>query len=92
MARRSRYVAYVKAVRRAEKKESKDAKPKEHPLEYKEHKLLEGEISSAVNVKEGCRFRERCSRFKEGLCSERTPKLKKIGPDHYVACHYPLIG
>ena len=69
-----------------------DAKPKEHPLEYKAHMLLEGEISSAVNVKEGCRFRERCSRFKEGLCSERTPKLKKIGPDHYVACHYPLIG
>ena len=66
------------------------AKPKEHPLEEKEHKLLEGEIPSAVNVKEGCRFRERCSRYKEGLCSERTPKLKKVGEDHYVACHYPL--
>lgn len=67
------------------------AKPKEHPLEVKEHELLEGEIPSAVNVKEGCRFRERCPRFKEGLCSERTPKLKKVGADHYVACHYPLI-
>ncbi|MCR4903393.1 MAG: ABC transporter ATP-binding protein [Butyrivibrio sp.] len=68
------------------------AKPKEHPLEVKEHELLEGEIPSAVNVKEGCRFRERCPRFREGLCSERTPKLKKIGNDHYVACHYPLIS
>ena len=66
------------------------AKPTEHPLEKKERELLEGEIPNAINVKEGCRFRERCPRFREGLCSERTPKLKNMGNGHYVACHYPL--
>ncbi len=66
------------------------AKPKEHPLEEKERILLEGEVPNAINVKEGCRFANRCPRFKEGLCSERTPKLKHVGGGHYVACHYPI--
>lgn len=66
------------------------AKPKEHPLEEKERVLLEGDIPNAINVKEGCRFAERCSRYKEGLCDHRTPKLKDIGDGHYVACHYAL--
>lgn len=66
------------------------AKPKEHPAEEKEHILLEGEIPTAINVKEGCRFSGRCPRFREGLCSERTPKLRNMGAGHYVACHYPL--
>lgn len=66
------------------------AKPKEHPLEKKERILLEGEIPNAINVKEGCRFANRCPRFKEGLCSNRTPKLRNMGGGHYVACHYPI--
>ncbi|HJA66559.1 oligopeptide ABC transporter ATP-binding protein [Lachnoclostridium sp. An169] len=66
------------------------AKPKEHPLEKKERILLEGEIPNAINVQEGCRFANRCPRFKEGLCSNRTPKLKNMGGGHYVACHYPI--
>ncbi len=66
------------------------AKPKEHPLEEKNRILLEGEIPNAINVKEGCRFANRCPRYKEGLCSNRTPKLKHVGGGHYVACHYPI--
>lgn len=66
------------------------AKPKEHPLEKKERILLKGEIPNAINVKEGCRFANRCPRFKEGLCSNRTPKLRNMGGGHYVACHYPI--
>lgn len=66
------------------------AKPKEHPLEDKERILLEGDIPNAIDVKEGCRFAGRCTRYKEGLCDHRTPKLKDIGDGHFVACHYAL--
>lgn len=66
------------------------AKPKEHPLENKKHILLEGDIPNAVDIPEGCRFAGRCRYFKEGLCDNRTPKLKDIGNGHYVACHSPL--
>lgn len=66
------------------------ARPKEHPLENRERILLEGDIPNAVDVKEGCRFANRCQRFKEGLCSNRTPKLKDMGKGHFVACHYPI--
>lgn len=66
------------------------AKPKEHPLENKKHILLEGDIPNAVDIPEGCRFAGRCRYFKEGLCDNRTPKLKDIGKGHYVACHFPL--
>lgn len=65
------------------------AKPKEHPLQETNRILLEGDIPNAIDIGEGCRFANRCSKFRKGLCSERTPKLKKIGENHWVACHYP---
>ncbi len=34
----------------------------------------------------GCRFEPRCHR-KIDICSEKTPKLKRVDTDHYVACH-----
>ena len=64
------------------------AKPKEHPLEEKERIILEGDVPNAVDVKEGCRFANRCPNFKDGLCNNRTPKLKDAGNGHFVACHY----
>ena len=66
------------------------AKPKEHPLENKKHILLEGDIPNAVDIPAGGGFAGRCRYFKEGLCDNRTPKLKDIGKGHYVACHFPL--
>lgn len=66
------------------------AKPKEHPLQQKEYILLDGDIPNAIDIKEGCRFANRCRYFKEGLCDNRTPKLKDMGNGHYVACHFPI--
>lgn len=66
------------------------AKPKEHPFAEKEHILLEGDIPNAIDIPEGCRFSGRCRYFKEGLCDNRTPKLKDMGNGHYVACHFPI--
>ena len=65
------------------------AKPKEHPLQQKEQIILKGDIPTAIDVPEGCRFASRCSRYKHGLCDHRTPKLKDMGNGHFVACHYP---
>ena len=65
------------------------AKPKEHPLQQKDQIILKGDIPTAIDVPEGCRFASRCSRYKHGLCDHRTPKLKDMGNGHFVACHYP---
>ena len=42
------------------------AKPKEHPDEEKERILLSGDMPSAINVQEGCRFFSRCPRARGG--------------------------
>lgn len=66
------------------------ANPKKHPLEKKERKTLQGEIPSAVDVKEGCRFYERCPYAKKGLCDVQTPEFKDYGNGHFIACHNPV--
>jgi len=50
---------------------------------------IKGEIPSAVNVKPGCRFADRCPKVME-VCSVQTPRLKKIQSEtnqRLVACH-----
>lgn len=51
-----------------------------------ERKILEGEISSPINPPEGCRFAPRCSHYMD-VCNTRTPRLKLVESDHFVACH-----
>lgn len=46
---------------------------------------LEGEITSAINPKPGCRFAQRCQFANEGC---REPQaLREITPGHFVSCH-----
>ena len=52
----------------------------------RERILLEGEISSPINVKPGCRFAPRCPYAKE-ICRTVTPELEEMTPGHYTACH-----
>ncbi|EQB87279.1 oligopeptide transport system ATP-binding protein [Clostridium punense] len=47
---------------------------------------LEGEVTSPINPKPGCRFAPRC-KYAKKICSEELPKLREIEKDHYVACH-----
>lgn len=51
--------------------------------------VAEGELPSALSPPSGCRFRTRCPRA-EGRCAEEVPVMRAIGPDHYVACHFPI--
>ncbi len=52
----------------------------------KERIILEGDVPSPVNPPEGCRFYGRC-RYRKDICKEKSPELKNIGNETYVACH-----
>ncbi len=48
--------------------------------------ILEGDVKSPINMPEGCRFASRC-RYAEEICTSKTPELRELRKDHYVACH-----
>lgn len=54
--------------------------------EKRERISLEGEAPSPVNPKEGCRFCTRC-RLAKDICKYKTPELREIKENHFVACH-----
>jgi peptide/nickel transport system ATP-binding protein len=55
-------------------------------LVKKKKHLDGGEVSSPINPLPGCRFRNRC-KYSKKICSEAMPKMKKVGNNHYIACH-----
>jgi oligopeptide transport system ATP-binding protein len=46
-----------------------------------------GEIESAMDTKSGCRFFNRCSERRDGICNKAEPRLLEVSTDHMVACH-----
>ncbi len=48
--------------------------------------LMEGEITSPVEPKPGCRFAPRCPYATE-RCRQEQPEWRELLPDHFVACH-----
>ena len=47
---------------------------------------LKGETPTPIDLPLGCRFHPRCWEAKE-KCSQAEPKLVKVAPDRWVACH-----
>lgn len=48
--------------------------------------ILEGDVPSAVNPPDGCRFHTRC-KYVMDRCLHFEPELQDIGDGHFVACH-----
>lgn len=61
------------------------------PKEAREHEqtILEGEPPSPTEEYAGCAFCKRCN-YAEEKCRNSRPGMKKIGEDHFAACH--LMG
>ena len=49
--------------------------------------IMQGELTSPVNPKPGCRFANRCPYAKD-LCHQVLPEYEEVEKDHFVACHY----
>ncbi len=52
----------------------------------KQRVILQGEISSPIDPKPGCRFARRCPHATE-QCRTVTPEWEEVLPNHFVACH-----
>jgi oligopeptide/dipeptide ABC transporter ATP-binding protein len=60
----------------------------EASLERKRERIiLEGDIPSAVDIPEGCRFASRCALCSD-ICLKREPVLREVSPGHRAACHF----
>ncbi|HEU5355625.1 MAG TPA: ABC transporter ATP-binding protein [Actinocrinis sp.] len=71
--------------------------PDPHKERERRRILLDGDLPSPTNVPSGCRFRNRCPKFKtlseadQQRCVEEDPMLIAQGPDHEAACHYAAV-
>ena len=48
--------------------------------------VLKGELSSPINVPEGCRFAKRCI-YATPECEMKKVEMTEIKPGHFVSCH-----
>ena len=49
--------------------------------------IMQGELTSPVDPKPGCRFANRCPYAKD-RCRQELPQYEEVQPEHFVACHY----
>lgn len=54
---------------------------------HRERILLQGELTSPIDPKPGCRFAPRCPYATE-QCRTEQPKYEEVLPEHFVMCHH----
>ncbi len=64
--------------------------PTTDPDASKELQILEGDIPSPVHPPKGCKFHTRC-RYCTEICKQVVPEWRELEPNHFVACHHPLM-
>ncbi len=68
------------------------AVPVPDPDVRREPIILEGSVPSPIDPPSGCRFHTRCAYARRAgrlaRCSTEVPELRRVGADHWVACHY----
>ena len=50
--------------------------------------LLTGDLPSPANPPPACRFHTRCPYVQPTRCRDDEPPLRRLAPDHVVACHW----
>lgn len=53
--------------------------------------VIEGIVPNMFDLPKGCKFAPRC-KYKKHKCEVIEPQKIEISPEHYVSCHFPLIG
>ena len=48
--------------------------------------IMQGEVTSPIDPKPGCRFANRCP-YATDVCRQSQPALEELEPGHFVACH-----
>jgi peptide/nickel transport system ATP-binding protein len=64
--------------------------PEPDPLRAVSDATLVGELPSPLDPPSGCRFRTRCPNAQE-RCTAEEPQIREVGPNHFVACHFPVL-
>ena len=57
------------------------------PKSTQQRTPLQGDIPNPANPPSGCTFRTRCP-LAQKICCEEIPAVKKVGEEHYAACHF----
>lgn len=66
-----------------------NAVPVPNPNQNRSRVELPGEVGDAVNIPQGCRFKDRCPEYMEGVCDKKPPLEEKdeTKSDRKVSCH-----
>jgi oligopeptide/dipeptide ABC transporter ATP-binding protein len=61
--------------------------PSLDPTQKRKAPLLHGEPPDPTEPITGCRFKSRCP-YREKICDEMEPELRRVGDEQLVACHF----